>query len=140
MAAPTRPPTNDDSPRDDNVVSERVEPGGHVVVALRGEIDLAVAAAVLDRLLSAANRSTARLVVDATGVTFLDSSGINAFVRARDRTAALGGSFHLVATQQVVLRVLELIQLDRALHLVPDVQTALACSAHGDIAHTCVQR
>jgi anti-anti-sigma factor len=130
----------EETPDSTRAVGEPVEREGHVLVALRGEIDLAVAGAVRDQLMAAANRSNAQLVVDARPVTFLDSSGINALVRARDRATALGGSFHLVAQQRVVLRVLELMQLERALHLVPDVDSALACPAHGEVPHTCGDR
>jgi anti-anti-sigma factor len=131
---------SDDAHSPHRAVSDPVERDGHIVVALHGEIDLAVAGDVRDQLMAAANRSNAQLVVDATPVTFIDSSGINALVRARDRATALGGSFHLVAHQHVVLRVLELMQLDRVLFLVDSVDTAVACAAHGDHPHTCSDR
>ena len=140
MSSHVRVEQPDDASDSAGPTSDPVERDGHVLVALRGEIDLAVAGVVRDQLMAAANRGNAQLVVDATPVTFLDSSGINALIRARDRAAALGGSFHLVADQHPVLRVLELMQLERPLFLVPDVETALACPAKGDTPHTCGDR
>lgn len=140
MSSDVRVEPPEDVPDEASPTTPPLEREGQVVVGLRGEIDLAVAGVVRDQLMSAANRGNARLVVDATSVTFLDSSGINALIRARDRAAALGGSFHLVADQHPVLRVLELMQLERALFLVPDVETALVCPAVGDVPHTCGDR
>jgi anti-anti-sigma factor len=131
---------SDDVPPDQAPAYAAVERDGHVVVSLHGEIDLAVAGGIRDQLMSAANRSDGQVVVDATGVTFIDSSGINALVRGRDRATALGGSFHLVADQHVVLRVLELMQLERALNLVTTLDDALTCAARGDVPHTCRTR
>lgn len=140
MASDVRVEPPEETPGSPGPTSVPVERNGHVVVELRGEIDLAVAGLVRDQLMSAANRSNAQVVVDARPVTFIDSSGINALIRVRDRAAALRGSFHLVADQHPVLRVLELMQLERALFLVPDVDAALACPAKGDVPHSCGDR
>jgi len=53
-----------------------------------GEVDLAVSAALLDAIISAGSTGgTCDLIVDLTEVTFLDSTGINALVDARNRLA-----------------------------------------------------
>jgi anti-anti-sigma factor len=91
--------------------------------------------------MSSLNRC-AHLVVDATGVTFMDSSGVNALVRAKERADRLGGSLHVVATGRAVQRVLALTQLTQILGVVPDHDTARQCLADrilaaGSHRHTC---
>jgi anti-anti-sigma factor len=107
------------------------------VVRLPPEVDLASSGEVRDQLLSTVNRGGIHLVVDATAVTFMDSSGVNALVRARERTERLGGSIHVVTTSRPVRRVLEITQLDRVLALVPTVDDAMACLAHPATIHSC---
>lgn len=83
------------------------------------------------------NRGGIHLVVDATAVTFMDSSGVNALVRARERAERLGGSIHVVTTSRPVLRVLEVTQLDRLLAVVPTVDDAMACLGQPSTIHSC---
>lgn len=108
------------------------------VVTLPAEVDLGCAAELRDRLLATLNRGGVHLVVDASRVTFIDSSGVNALVRARERAERLGGSIHVVTTSRPVLRVLAVTQLDRVLAVVPTIETAQRCAAHPETIHTCV--
>jgi anti-anti-sigma factor len=110
---------------------------GVSVVQLPAEVDLASAAAVADQLLSTLDGEGVHLVVDATMVTFMDSSGVNALVRARGRTERLGGSLHVVSVAPAVVRVLQLTQLDRRLGLVPTLDDAFRCLSRPETIHTC---
>lgn len=112
-------------------------PVGAAVVRLPAEVDLAVASAIRDQLLSTINRDGSHLVVDALNVTFMDSTGVNALVRARDRAHHLGGSLHVVATAQAVTRVLQITQLTSVVGLVPSVEDAVRCIEHPETIHTC---
>lgn len=112
----------------------------HSVVRLPAEVDLGSASEVRDALLSAVNRGSVHLVVDATRTRFLDSSGLNALVRARERTDRLGGSLHLVTSCPAVLRVLALSQLDRVIAVVPTLAEAQRCTSHPETIHTCTSR
>jgi len=106
------------------------------VVHLPTEIDLQSAPAVRDELMASLNRC-AHLVVDATGVAFMDSSGVNALVRAKERADRLDGTVHVVATGRAVVRVLALTQLTRVLGVVPRTDVALRCVADPVPGHTC---
>ncbi len=81
---------------------------GVSLVRLPPEVDLASAPALRDEMLAALNRDGVHLVADALDVTFMDSSGINALVRARERAAGLGGSLHVVTRSSAVRRVLQI--------------------------------
>ena len=52
-------------------------------LAVRGEVDLATAPALEDALADAIRESDGALVVDLSGVEFLDSSGLKVLLRAR---------------------------------------------------------
>ncbi|SCG48853.1 anti-anti-sigma factor [Micromonospora echinaurantiaca] len=75
---------------------------------LAGELDLSTVGelvAVLDRL---AEAGTHRLLVDLSGLTFCDSTGIAAFVRGDNRAAAAGGRLRLTGATGRVARLLQL--------------------------------
>jgi anti-anti-sigma factor len=110
------------------------------IVVLPAEVDLATSAEVRDRLLSTVNRGGVHLIVDATAVTFMDSSGVNALVRARERAERLDGSIHVVTTSRAVLRVLQVTQLDRLMGVVPSLDAALACVSRPATIHSCSAR
>jgi anti-anti-sigma factor len=108
-----------------------------VLVRFPAEVDLESAPALRDQMLAALNREGAHLVVDALGVRFMDSSGVNALVRARERAERLGGSVHVVSAAPAVTRVLQITQLDRRLGLVATPEEAFACLRHPETVHTC---
>ena len=83
---------------------------GQVVVALRGELDVADAASVVTALTELAARER-QVIVDLEGLEFIDSSGLHALVRAREHVRRAGGDLLLAAPQQQVLRVLALTRL-----------------------------
>jgi anti-anti-sigma factor len=80
-------------------------------VALRGEIDLA-ATDELRRRFEAVVTPGRHLVVDLSGVSFMDSSGIEALCVARRRALREGGSVSLRGPNPVVLRTLEITGVD----------------------------
>jgi anti-sigma B factor antagonist len=83
------------------------EYGGHVVVALRGELDIAGVAAAL----AAVAARKPEIVVDLAGLEFIDSSGVAALALGRQHARHAGGDLLLAAPRQQVLRVLTLTRL-----------------------------
>ena len=84
------------------------ESGGYVVVALHGELDLIDAQAVADAL-GAVAAGKPWIIVDLSGLEFIDVSGIAALSRGRRRARDAGGDLLLAAPQQRVRRVLTMI-------------------------------
>lgn len=107
------------------------------MLVLPDEVDLATAPDVRDQLMRGLNRGNAHLIVDARQTAFMDSAGVNALVRARERAELLGGSLHVVTTSAPVVRVLELTGLARVVGLVPDVERAIDCVARPSNIHSC---
>ena len=84
--------------------------GGHVVVALYGELDVADAAAVAAALAVVAARGPG-IIVDLAELEFIDSSGIAALARGRKLARHAGGDLLLAAPRREVLRALSLTSL-----------------------------
>jgi anti-anti-sigma factor len=66
-----------------------------------------------------------RIVVDLSGVTFMDSSGINVFVAVYQPVDGTQGWLRIVGAQEAVLRVLTLVGVGVLLPCHPTVEQAL---------------
>jgi anti-sigma B factor antagonist len=82
-----------------------------MVVSVTGEVDLSTSAPLREALDQAVAEGP-NVVVDLSGVTFLDSTGLGDLVRARESALSRGGELHLVLTQPRIRRVLEITGLD----------------------------
>lgn len=65
------------------------------------------------------------IVVDLSGVRFLDSSGLGSLVRAMTTTQNEGGQTKLVGCSPQARKLLEMTRLDSVFEIHPDVETAL---------------
>jgi anti-sigma B factor antagonist len=83
---------------------------GHIIVALRGALDVADAVSVAAALAAVAARER-YIIIDLAGLEFIDSSGVAALVRGRRQARDAGGELLLAAPQQQVLRILTLTRL-----------------------------
>lgn len=102
------------------------EQGGCTVVAVRGEVDLATAPTLKNRLLELVADGTTEIVVDLSNTDFLDSTGLGAVVAAYKRVRAHEGHLRLVATSARVKRVFEITNLDRVVPICATVEEACA--------------
>jgi anti-sigma B factor antagonist len=78
-----------------------------VVVALRGELDLAAAPGLQRELLAFLERPVPSLTLDLGGLTFLDSSGLGSLYRTRLAADDHGVPLRLEAVPDHVMRVLD---------------------------------
>jgi anti-anti-sigma factor len=65
------------------LVVERAPDGDRLVLKLRGELDLASAGSLESELQAAASDGFRDLVIDLSGLAFMDSTGIGLLVRAQ---------------------------------------------------------
>jgi anti-anti-sigma factor len=87
--------------------------GNAVHLHLRGDLDM-VTSPVLEDWLSAAERhGVSEIVVDLEHVTFMDTSGLHAFLRAAERASRGGREFAIVKALPQVRRVFELTDTTR---------------------------
>jgi stage II sporulation protein AA (anti-sigma F factor antagonist) len=89
-----------------------------VVLALAGELDVAVTGEAYKRMLGLALRAGDQLVLDLSEVTFMDSAGIRLLLQARAHAESRRAGFAVVRGRDQVMRVLELVGLVDQLDLI----------------------
>ena len=73
-------------------------------------------------------RKPDRLVVDLSGVSYIDSSGLAVLIEAMQNVEAYGGRFFLAGLQEKVRPIFEIARLDQVFIIFPHVDAALAAS------------
>jgi anti-sigma B factor antagonist len=96
---------------------------GIAVLALEGELDLAVAPRMRARIEHAADGRA--VVIDMRGVTFLDSAALKELLRARTELPARDVRLVLVGVPPPVRRLLDLTRTSELFEDAPDVDAAL---------------
>ena len=98
------------------------------VLSLEGEIDLHVSPRVSISLRQMIEKKPKRLVVNLSGVTYLDSSGLAVLIEAMQNVEKYGGKFALAGMQETVRSIFEIARLDQVFHIFTNVDSALvAC-------------
>lgn len=82
--------------------------GGSTVVSARGEVDVATAPALRDGLDQAVDGDAGSVIVDLTGVTFIDSTGLGVLIGVRKRCLDAGRDLRVVVTEPRILKVFEI--------------------------------
>jgi anti-sigma B factor antagonist len=97
-----------------------------VVVEVIGSVDTAAAPVVGDRLSEAVlHPALTGVVVDLTGVDFLNSVGLSVLVRARRTAAVRGLDMRVVCSGPVTRRPIEAAGLDQVLQVVSGLDEAI---------------
>jgi anti-sigma B factor antagonist len=96
------------------------------IVALPAEIDIGNAVQVGEELGAALSSGTAVVIADMTLTEFCDSSGVRHLLMVHDRAVAGSAELRLVIRSAALLRVLQVMGVDRLLHIYPSLQAALA--------------
>jgi anti-anti-sigma factor len=101
------------------------EVNGVCVASLDGDVDLAVIDRLGDALDGTSGSAVPSLVVDLTGVTYLDSAGVHMLFKLAHRRHATGGATRLAVAAGPVRRVLELTGVEATLAMDPSVDEAI---------------
>jgi anti-sigma B factor antagonist len=99
--------------------------GGHAVVALDGDLDLADVPGVASDLIAVGAACGPSVIVDMTGLEFIDCCGLGMLVRVLKWARARGGDLSLVAPQDRVRRLLSLTGLLGVFSVYPSVEQAV---------------
>jgi anti-anti-sigma factor len=99
---------------------------GVALVAVSGELDLATVPELRTALGTAAADRSASLVVDVSGVSFIDSTALGALLRSNDELRSNGVHMVMACPPGPVRRLLTMTSLDERLSLAPDRPGALA--------------
>lgn len=120
-------------PADAFRIVEEHPDGETFVLAIHGDADLKIAAGLKDRLGDAIDdESVSTLVLDLSGVTFLDSMVLGVFLGCMKRLRARGGRFRVVMPHGDIRRIFEMTLLDRVFELDESREEALTATATRD--------
>jgi anti-sigma B factor antagonist len=90
---------------------------GHPVLAVTGEIDIYTAPLFKQAVVNLVSEGANDVVIDLSGVTFMDSSGFGTLLGATRRLRPLGGGLHLAGANSTIQRMLRLTRLDTIMQL-----------------------
>lgn len=93
--------------------SYEVVDSGECRLAISGEVDLSVMPDLVAELEFLIEQVSPRLLVDLSAVTFIDSSGLVALIRAKASADQRGGGLVLTGADEAVEGLLRLTRLDR---------------------------
>jgi len=97
-----------------------------VVITPEGEIDLHSSAFVKDQLEPLITAKRPKVIVDLSGVSYIDSAGLATFIEAMQRIQAYGGLFALCGLRESTQHIFAIARLDQVFRIFPDQAAALA--------------
>jgi anti-sigma B factor antagonist len=100
------------------------------LLELRGEIDLNEKPNVAARLDPLIEKRSATIVVDLSGVSYVDSSGLAILIDALQRIQNYGGSLALAGLRENVAMVFQIARLDKVFRIFADRSSAIEAFAH----------
>jgi anti-anti-sigma factor len=107
---------------------------GHTVLAVGGELDIATTAALRLEIVKILSATTTPVIIDLSGVSFCDASGLALLVGAQRRAKADGRTVVLAGPRPNVLKLLHITGLDRAF----TIHSTLAAAQRGSGLHSAV--
>lgn len=96
------------------------------IVALTGEVDIYTAPQFKEQMLALLDAGATKLLIDLTGVTFIDSTALGVLIGGVRRVNSAGGKMALVVVNRPVARVLAITGLDRVFTIHETRDAALA--------------
>ena len=100
--------------------------GDWTVLTVAGDLDVVGAPDLRQFVMTAVREGKHRLIVDLTGVDFVDSFGLGVIIGSLKRTRLLDGDMMLVVPEPRIRRVFELCDLDRVFTLHHTLADAVA--------------
>lgn len=103
---------------------------GHTVLSVSGELDFATTAALRVEIANVLSATTTPVIIDLSGVSFCDASGLALLVGAQRRARLGGRTLVLAGPRPTVLKLLHITGLDRAFSVHPTLAAAQAGPGH----------
>jgi anti-anti-sigma factor len=103
---------------------------GYTVATISGDLDIACVPALREQLLGVLGPHANRMIIDLSGVTFCDASGLAVLVGVARRAQLLDGVLRLTAPAPSVAKVLRLTGLDLHFQIFTTLRAAIREPAH----------
>jgi len=104
---------------------------GLTIARLEGELDIATTPALRERLLSVLSPGVRLLVIDLSGVSFCDVSGLAVLIGTQRRARARGIIVRLAAPRPQMAKLLRITGLDRSFTICATLAGALPAECRG---------
>lgn len=102
-----------------------VTDGGIVVIRSEGRLNMASAPQLRAVVSERASAGQSQILIDLSGITFIDSSGLGALIGGLKTARQAGGDLRIAAPTEQVATVLGLTNLDRVLRPFATVEDAI---------------
>jgi anti-sigma B factor antagonist len=103
--------------------------GGRTVVAVAGEIDVYTAPKLREQIVALVDDGHYDLIIDMSGVEFLDSTGLGVLVGGLKRVRAHDGSLALVCNEERILKIFRITGLTKVFPIYPTVEEAVGAES-----------
>jgi anti-sigma B factor antagonist len=104
---------------------ESIDESTHLI-AVRGEVHVSTAPEFSERLNEAIAGGKTGVVIDMTGVDFIDSTGLSVLLNALRRVTRNQGALALAVSNPTVLRLFEITRLDSTFDIAPTRDEAVS--------------
>jgi anti-sigma B factor antagonist len=104
---------------------------GLPVLSVTGEIDIYTAPLFKQAVVNLVSEQNRHIIIDLSGVTFMDSSGFGTLLGATRRLRPSGGGLHLAAPNSTIQRMLRLTRLDSIMDIHPTRDEAVRAVSGG---------
>ncbi len=98
---------------------------GVAIIEVHGEVDLYTSPRVREAILGVMSARTPTVVVDLSGVGYMDSSGVATLVEGLQSSRGYGGAFRLAGLGDGVRQVFKFAKLEKVFEIYVDAQEAL---------------
>ena len=105
-------------------ITERTEESVPIV-SIAGDIDLESSPKLREFLKPKATQKTPRLLLDFSGVNYIDSSGLATLIEYFQSVQGFGGKLALASLSPRVKNVFEIVRLEQIFSIHPDIPSAL---------------
>lgn len=100
--------------------------GTWTILSVTGEVDVATAPSLRERLVSLVSEGNTRLIIDLTLIDFLDSTGLGVLVGTLKRIRQAEGELALVIPQERILKLFDITGLSKIFVIFDTRDAALA--------------
>lgn len=109
-----------------NNIKTRLTESGSTVVEISGRLHLGNSLSYTETAIKRIITDGARgLVIDLTGLDFIDSAGIGMLISCSGEMEQAGGAFRIAGAHDGVAKTFEIVHMDRIVALDADVEAAL---------------